>query len=58
MEELRRHDKERHLVRKKNRSYSIIDTYWIKDIIKGLILDSFIGKIIVKRKIKLSKEVR
>ena len=54
----RRHDKERHLVRKKNRSYSIIDTYWIKDIIKGLILDSFIGKIIVKRKIKLSKEVR
>lgn len=51
------HNRERHLVRKKNKSYSLIDFYWIRDEIKMLVLKSPFGIINEKKKIASSKEV-
>lgn len=51
------HNLERHLVRKKNNSYRLVDFYWIVDIIKETILNSPLKKIITKNKIATSKEV-
>lgn len=52
------HNRERHLVRKKNHSYKLIDFHWIKDIIKEVILSSFLGKMIIKNHIAVSQEVK
>ena len=52
------HNRERHLVRKKNYSYKLIDFHWIKDIIKEMILSSFLGKMIIKNHIAVSQEVK
>lgn len=52
------HNRERHLVRKKNHSYRLIDFYWIKDIIKEAILSSIFGKMIIKKHIAMSQEVK
>jgi glycosyltransferase involved in cell wall biosynthesis len=51
------HNKERHLVRKKNNSYKVIDFHWIIDNMKEFILGSALGKIIERKQIAVSQEV-